>query len=499
MSTTPPEEPKPFLRRWPVIVALCALAVGLLNYLTTHRQLFTSEVKFSGFRTELKLNEQDILTVKVNDEDAAVGQYECKWTVDGQAPRDEVGGGIAADNCAHRTVRNFGSILGSAKTATLTIEVTVWRRSGASTTLLGSAQYKIVLRNEVDPEIDVEPSTIYLNQATRLGASIRGQNLPTGYTCIWTVNGVRQPPQTPDGGDCFAYTYRADNDMQEPEQKSVLVELSVKSRSDILVGTKTAYLTIRRPLGFFSIYAIDTTERMLGLSGSGLKDALIHVRKHIENSELLAVQVGIKTFGRAADRSNRSECGVIDTLYKLQPLNIADATKVLDGIVINGFNARLFDAIESAVQDFKALLGHPTARFSLIVITGGPNVCPPSTTRQQLEAVETLLRNSPAGKIFIDFKMLTLNLRLVATKDEARRIMREADAYQRGDIRGANIELAIADASVLNEVLYAVVRLSSSNSGDRASACQALRQVFGREGGEWTSERLQLFCNKLTQ
>ena len=493
------------LRR--VLVWLLGIAAGIsalfagLNFLfgpglipTIYHHFSTPSVKLEGWPKEIRLNEQATFTVLVDSKDAT-GHYRCSWTVDGLPTPPDIGGGVRQDDCQPFRVQNLGTnFRPDQDRQTINIGGDVWDSTGRQR--LNGAVDNVTLVNAADPEIRVTPGAIPLNGTATFNVTLGGDVVPTAYRCLWSVTGLQQQPHA-DGSnnDCKDFKFHAPADMADPEQGRLLVELRLLDAAKKVVGTKTAYITVKRPLSAFFLYELDTTERMERPNGPGLPDAIADIQNSIRQNSLVLAQVGIKTFGKAAPHSNPGDCGIVEIIYPLQPVDVEAAAKSLKGIRINGTNAPVVAAVVAAIDDFKGLLATPNARFELVIVTAGSDMCSGGKTTQDLDRIQAVIRSSNAGGFLVDFKLLALTLQLVPTQKAAQDVMKEAEQIlSKGqDAPGANLLLPIT-ASDLNNALSAAAALLQPDEKARATACDRLKQMFYKVNGERAAERLGAFC-----
>jgi hypothetical protein len=247
------------------------------------------------------------------------------------------------------------------------------------------------------------------------------------------------------------------------------------------------------------MYEIDTTERMNhpNAFGVNLKDVLAGLRKTIDSKELSQATVGIKTFGKAQVPDDKTRCGGIETIYKLQSLNIDDAEKAVDSVNVNGYHAPLVKAVEEGLSELEQE-ARGNAWLDLIVLTGGPDDCPGSNQDRTLSKVSEAISNSSLRIRPLDVQLFGLTLRL-ASPGESEQLAHEISMAPTPDMsegRARHLELIISDASALNEALGAISGLADLNVGRRNSACHALVNLFATQGDQRSVGIMQDYCSK---
>jgi hypothetical protein len=496
-----------------VSIALLTFLFGnsILTRISSH--FSPASVKLVGGPRTLRLLEEAEFKVLVDDHDAA-GQYQCHWTVDGTAPGRDIGSGAKQDDCRPYSVQNRGEgFQPNQESRTITIGVEVWDNSGRR---INSTAEDLTLVNEGSPEIEANPHEIPLNGSTTLRARIwvpekvrlkhgiedpayrDWKNIPNGYRCVWSVAGEELPQQSSQG-DCSDYHYKASGNLPVQERDPFPVELKLIDLAGTIVGRKSEKtgLFVVRPLSNFFIFELDTTMRMNPPGGPGLKRAIVDIQSAIRVKRSVLAQVGIKTFGTPRPHSDPGDCGMVETVYRLQPLDYDAAARSLDGTTISGNNAPVVTAITDALNDFKAFFDRPAARFELAVVTTGPDTCGGGNTEEDLASIDTAITSVGAERLLVDFKLLTLTIRVAPTQEAARKAMQEAEArYKKMDVHGANLLLPITVAD-LDAALDAAGALLQADAKSGRNACNTLKTLFDQVGGERSAERLESYCARI--
>jgi hypothetical protein len=458
-------------------------------------------VDLDADRRELSIGDQALLAVKVNTLPVA-GQYKCRWAIPESRPGDNFLSGIRQDNCDPVPLQNFGVAFRPGEgERDINISVEVISLEGKQ---IGHDAITLRLLNRLNPEIAISPdATLRVGETAQISGrsgAQQGSAIAPPYHCAWIIGGKAI------NEDSCSTGYKAVPRVDSPVKEIVDIRLVVRDSAGNVVGEAQRKLAVVWPRGDFYVYAIETTERMDHQAGGlTLATAVSNLQKTILSKSMITGSLGLKAFGRADPPDNRQDCGLVDDLYSLNPIDEGRVKQLLAGIKVNGYRAPI---LQVAAESVKELTTHAQQNVGLylVMIAGGPDACGQGANDDDtLTKLAAVLGATGLQVRGIEIDVLGLTLRLASREDAGlliERIWNSAPA--RGEI--PYFELVVTNDGSLNDALSSVAGLSNPNLDIRRSSCSALVSLLRqqaelpdrlRERPNPQAARMQAWCRRL--
>ncbi len=274
----------------------------------------------------------------------------------------------------------------------------------------------------------------------------------------------------------------------------------LKGLQSIALAWKTSQCKISAMSSSLSLYVVDFTQRMGRPDKNGWPLFEVIKSQLVANFGKLDSTVdcfgGVAFGGKMPAQWSGDDCERVSVFYpigNIDPPRLSDALKPLQPGARKG---PLVAAIIRTLQMYqpyrKEVANRPDIRFSLTIVTSGPDTCGSSTPKQFIDALTRNLSERELREVYYDNRMFSIMLRLASADDvDARAFMTTLD-YEQPDQPLAI--LIIHDTNTLASALGAIAELSSSNERARSHGCGTLLELFGKQGDEAGIRKIRRRC-----